>query len=299
MRNNPIQFLVKSYNDQVKKTDAEGYAKAFKKCTEVFFQSVNEDQSGPSDLRFHFTDIQYLDGYFIFGFGTNSVVHFHITECPGWLFGIWWNAPDKEDKSKNISGTLFAQYEETLNKFKPSRSEFRESITVSKGEDGKYSECFTWLARNMFEFIHNEPHLAFCKDYCYWDYNREYHTREEAVAKFNEYCESRDNEKKYTEICNNRVLDFVRENILPCFNEATIEDLGDNTSPRFEIRAPLKKNKHLVDKRGVYSLFADDDKDGQALLDRFDAIVKECQELAEAHDVWWIKPFNYCILFYK
>ena len=299
MAKNPLKELVKMYTDQVKKADRIGYAKIFKKCTEVFFRCVNEDLEPSTELRFHFTDISFRDGYYIFGFGTNSVVHFHVAECPGWLFGIWWSTPDEDDVNKYITGEIFAQYEETLDKFKPSRSPFRETIRVSKGEKGEYTECFTLLAEQIFEFIHKEPYLAFCRDFCFWDYNREFHSREEAAAKYIEYCEQREKTKKYTEICDTRVLEFVREKILPCFNEATIKDLGENMSPRYEVRAPLKKNKHLVDERGFYSFFADDDEKGKIIMDEFDAVIEECRQMADANGVCWYCPIDYSIYYYK
>ena len=294
-----MKNLLKAYISQVKKADKNGYAKTFRKCTEVFFNSINNGISNSSGQVFHFTDIEYLDGYFLFAFGTNSVIHFHVAECPGWLFGIWWIVPDENDPRNHISGELFAQYEETLDKFKPSRSEFCEEISISKDENGEYTDCSVFAAEEMLEFIHNEPDLAFCRDYCGWDYNREYHTREEATAMFFHYCEQRENTRKYTEICDNMAIDFVRNIIIPHFNEASIKDLGDNISPRFEIMAPLKKNKHLVNKCGTYALFANDDTEGQEILAKFDSLIEECKKLAESHDVYWTSPLYSSISFYN
>ena len=61
----------------------------------------------------------------------------------------------------------------------------RFSIAVGrkyKDENGEYTDCSVFAAEEMLEFIHNEPDLAFCRAYCGWDYNREYHTREEATT---------------------------------------------------------------------------------------------------------------------
>ena len=76
----PLEVLKDLYDDSVKEADASGLSEIYKANTEALFK----------ELPYSIEDIEYLDGYFIFGFGTNSVVHFHIKECPGWKFGIWW-----------------------------------------------------------------------------------------------------------------------------------------------------------------------------------------------------------------
>ena len=113
MNNNPLKALSDIYIDGVKEADAKGYAEVFKACGDAFFKDVNEYpyDDGP---EYHFEDIIYLDGYFIFGSGTNSIVHFHVNECPGWLFGIWWNEPDENER---VEGQFFTQYEEARDKF--------------------------------------------------------------------------------------------------------------------------------------------------------------------------------------
>ena len=154
------------------------------------------------------------------------------------------------------------------------------------------------MVRRQLAFIHKEPYLAFCRDQCCWDYNTEYHTREEAEEVFNRFCKHRDDEKKYTEICDKRVLDFVRENVLSCFDSARIADLGDWVHPRYEIRAPWENNKDLAEGPGVYDLFADDDEDGAKIINELDAIISECERLAREHEVYWYPPLHTNILFY-
>ena len=76
----PLEALKDFYEESVKEADANRSPEIHKANTEALFK----------ELPYSIEDIEYLDGYFIFGFGTNSVVHFHIKECPGWKFGIWW-----------------------------------------------------------------------------------------------------------------------------------------------------------------------------------------------------------------
>lgn len=297
MAKNPFNGILKMYKKQVKENDKLGYADDFKNCAEVFFEKVNEEYD-MEENPVHFEDIDYLDGYFLFGHGTNSVVHFHIKECPGWLFGIWWSMPDNKNKEKRyIDGEIFAQYEETIDKFKPSRSEIRSKISVFPNKEYGYCDCYS--AANMINFIRTEPYLAFCRDYNGWDYNEEYHTREEAKREYDNYRGWQDNANKYTKECDDKVLAFVKERVLPSFSGAEIEDLGDDCSPRYEVIAPLKKNKDLVKECGCYRWFDDDDEEGKKIIEEFNAIVKECKDISDKYSFPWFSPFNTTITFYK
>ena len=44
-----------------------------------------------------------------------------------------------------------------------------------------------WGLEGDLKFIRDEPMLAFCRDYCSWNYNQEYHTREEAEQEYLHY----------------------------------------------------------------------------------------------------------------
>lgn len=81
------------------------------------------------ETEFHFTDIKFGNGYFLFSFEKNSICHFHIKEIPGYLFAIW-NAKNVNldyygHEAKGAELILFAQHELTLDKFKPSNSALR------------------------------------------------------------------------------------------------------------------------------------------------------------------------------
>lgn len=82
------------------------------------------------DNGFHPTDINVGNGYFLFDFGKNSVVHFKIKEIPYWLFGLWI-LDDKEKKEYTIQ--FFGEKEDWIDKFKPSRT----SISSSKNDGDK------------------------------------------------------------------------------------------------------------------------------------------------------------------
>lgn len=59
------------------------------------------------------------DGYYLFNFGKESVVHFHIKGCKRWLWGMWITHDDKENKT-NID--LFGEHEDYIDKFKPTQT---------------------------------------------------------------------------------------------------------------------------------------------------------------------------------
>lgn len=295
MGENPFDFLLDNYREQVDEADKAGNADIFKECTESFFDAINDDIL-PDNHHFTYNieDVQYLDGYYIFGFGTNSVIHFRVKECPGWRFGIWWDKPDERGA---VHGDLFAQYEEIIDKFKPAQSSICKRLLASK-TGGKYEIWDAYSMRDIFDFIRKEPHLAFCRDYLHWDYNLEYHTREEAEKEFNEYCEYRDREKKLTDIFNKRVFEFVTDRVLHHFNNAKIEDLGDGISPRYEVRAPFKDNKDLVDKPGLYSWFADDDEVGAEIMAEYNNLIDRCHKVAHENGVYWFRPLHDSVYFY-
>ena len=293
---NAIESLVDMYKGQVEENDKRGYSETFKKCSELFFKEINEEYC-MKDNPVNFEDIEYQDGYFIFGHGTNSVVHFHIKECPGWLFGIWWTIPEGNDKS--IDGNFFAQYEEDIDKFKPSASIIKADIYASPENDTENhieEDCNCWNAAREINFIRNEPYLAFCRHYNFWDYNIEHHTRAEAKKVFMDYKRQRKNEIKYTKILNDKILDFVQENIVPLYYSAKIVDQGECVSPRYELRATMQANG--IDEPGVFTWFDPDDEGDVKLDEEFRDLIEECESIAEQHDLYWSVPIHQSIYLY-
>jgi hypothetical protein len=69
--------------------------------------------------KFTITDEQYLEGYFVFDFGKNSICHFKLKETSGWLYGIWLG---NEYNGYKCKYKLIGEHEEFLDKFKPSRT---------------------------------------------------------------------------------------------------------------------------------------------------------------------------------
>lgn len=158
-----IKAVTDMYENNVKKNNKKGFADTFKKGMKIFEKLIKQDLEVVT-----FKNVKYLDGYFIFGMGDNSVVHFNLKETPGWKYGIWWNIPKKyyDKKSKKyilpdyIEGTFFAQYEQNIDKFKPSASSICEEFTIVPN-DKFHSNCLYSISEQI-NYIIKEPYLAFC-----------------------------------------------------------------------------------------------------------------------------------------
>ena len=249
----PLEALKDFYEDSVKKADASGLSEVYKANTEALFK----------ELPYSIEDIEYLDGYFLFGFGTNSVIHFHIKECPGWKFGIWWGTDN--------TGEFFTQYEECIDKFKPSASMISTVFTLSD-----LSEVIS-IINNIIE----HPAKAFCYDVYY---DREI-TDEEATKKFEEYKIRAKIKKEFTAYANKRVYDLVVEKLLPLYNNAEI-DVDECRSPLYDIVVPLEDNlESFLDGTGWYEW-------DESEFAEIKALGKVLKKEAEDKGIWWLLPIH-------
>lgn len=209
---------------QVDENDKKGFADLYKAAAEQFFDQ--HEKAG-----FHPANIEYRSGYYIFGFGTNSVVHYTLKECPGWLFGVWFSEPDKDHNW--VSAEWFAQFEEIIDKFKPSASIIVKTIHFNGDRDGDAD--LDWYVKAQLDFIHNEPDLAFCRDYCSWDYNTKYHTREEAHDEFLKWRNSVAMEEIGKKEYLRKTVEVLVKHIPEKFADAcAVMDRGECISPRYE-----------------------------------------------------------------
>lgn len=263
-----LKSIQEIYQEGVNEGDAKGYAEAYKKAAELLFEQLKEAGFTP-------TDIEYGDGYFIFGMGTNATLQFHIKECPEWLFGVWWEGLTSD--GKDVKGEWFAQYEETIDKFKPSASMFCGTIFMHDNSSLEFGlEC-------DLKFIRDEPYLAFCRDYCYWDYNREYHTREEAEQEYTHYksvkASTASCQAAYDTLCRQWLSELLSDNMEEG-EELYLIDSGEWTSPRyqFEVYSPTAtgtEHYHIAEFDG-----------GSAVEDRIHNLVEGFREKEIYIDDW-------------
>lgn len=271
--------------------------KMFKKGTTIFFEKINDirKKEGKPELTFELLDVPHYD------LGDWSVVDFRIKECQGWLFGIWWNEIKDDDEHhyilinwpKAIQGRFFAQYESAIDKFKPSTSEIKSDFYISTQKKNDLDDYHMIQVCRMINFIIEEPALAFCRDYNGWDYNLQFHTREEAQEKFDRYQAWYKNKTKKIEEINEKFIRFAKEKFCPMFNEATVIDYGEDCSPRFQLIAPYSQNKKLVPKAGLYSCFSEEPTEEEKQIElEYDALMKESERISDEFEFVWFPPLD-------
>ena len=195
-------------------------------------------------IKVDFYDLQFDDGYFIFYKGESGVAQFKIKQAPGWLFGLWWN--DKVSDTHN-QGELFAQYEEIIDKFKPTRSAFCSSC-IGTTEKVPYDEGT--LYTEMVEFIIKEPYLAFYRDYTGEDYNYKYITRKEAKKAYIKWQNEAAQEQKNKDKLNHKVYSLLRRNI----KNFKLIDNGEDCFPRYMLYLLDAGDESVVNRGNVVDL---------------------------------------------
>lgn len=313
-KKNPFKALTDFYTGTVKEKDELGFSDIFKRETKRFLTKLDAYLKEYYKLSFTPEDVKYLNGYFLFGHGSNSVVHFHVKEAPGWLFGIWWSpieiieAPKAGEPARyyqdKIRCEFFAQYEETIDKFKPSASMFEDSFYWEFEKPGEeenlWRMCFN--ARRVVLLILQYPYIAFVREIHGQDLNEEYITPEEAEQIYQDW-RLRENAIKSMERKNEMaMIECIKTIWKPWIDSgdafiATHPDI----SPRYElvIRNIWKDDEDQEDfKDGCYDIFDfgvewPDKAEDKALWDK---TIAECEARAAALDTYWFNEFSHCLL---
>lgn len=132
-----------------------------KEVAEVIFDKIKE-------FGFKPYNICYDSGYFIFERGENSVIRFKIRGLRAWLFGMWIETNPDNLKSYNKDGEdypalqFFCQYQESIDKFKPSRSYFKADYTLNDIEHP--SEFEYYQIKNILKSIKRHPFISYIQD---------------------------------------------------------------------------------------------------------------------------------------
>lgn len=309
-KKHPLQGLIDFMQECLEKQDAKGFADIYKTTGKIILMSIAEKLE-EDQITFTPEDIEYSDGYFIFSFGTNSVLHFHVKECPGWLFGIWFSPAEtkesieeKPDYYKDrISVEFFTQYEETIDKFKPSAS----TITCNENhfyidEHQNLNWWFINKLANTIKMIIKYPSIMWYRDMYYADMNYEYVTVEEADTEYTEW-RLKENARKLMEQENTqKMLDCLKYIYGPVIEagDAFIHDRGPCVSPRYELvmRNVWKDNGQEDSQDGCFGLFdwgAEDWTDQEKDKALWEQTVQECEDHAEALDTYWFNPVSNCL----
>ena len=312
-KKNPFQTLVDFYEGSVKEQDEKGFADIYKRETERFFIKLDAHLKEFYQLSFTPEDVEYGDGYFLFGHGTNSVIHFHLKEAPGWLFGIWWSPkkfiPIKEGEPERyeddrINCQFFAQYEEIIDKFKPTASMFEGEFDwmFETPDENLWRLCYN--ACKVIQLILQYPYVAFVRDLHWQNLNEEYVTPEEAEEIYHKWRNHETQVKLMKQENKKTMLDCLKYIFQPLIDkgDAFIADRGDGWSPRYELvlRNVWRDRGQEDSEDGHYDLFEfgvdesewPDKAEDKALWDK---TVEECKARAKELDDYWFNPVSDCL----
>lgn len=298
----PLDPIIELYDKCVKNRNKKGYADKFKLATENFFKAIELGFKRETKKKLTIQDVSYGDGYFIFGMGTNSVVHFRIKQIPGWLFAIWWDIPDKDKLKKSkkedpkdwqlgkdyITGTWFTQYEANIDKFKPSRSEICEEFKIGLNpKDIDELSGDLNIVGNLV-FMNKHPELAFCRDWCSWNLNQDYHTDEEAKVEFQKWKKETKLHDNFEKYATKKMIEYYQKEIVSNFKGAYIHDNKDIISPRYEIYVPIEDNMDIFEgidvKPGVYHFSSFFDEAGMKEIESFK---QKLEDEAKKKGTYW------------
>jgi len=308
-----LSDLANVYEESLKELNEKGWGDLYKQIVDFILNNLGKRYNDEDSIKLTPKDVEYGNGYFIFAHGDNSVITFRIEEIPGWLFGIWLYPP-KDDEDGAISLDFFSQYEDAIDKFKPSRSYLcvnsRFSLKPCENKDSseegsevntthKYLQELAVMdywdvdkINDLLIYMHEYPELAFMQDYEGVDFNREYVDRRKAKRHFERYKARNllgEELKKEYEI---KALDFIKERAPKWFGvEPYIQDRGEDWSPRYAILFPLEDmNNALEENEEPYEWesYAINDKKSLAYKDfkELEKLTKEYEKKAHNIPVW-------------
>ena len=205
------------------------------------------------------TTEQYGDGYFIFDYGPNTVVHFRLKETPGWLYGIWWSFKINKEGIINLVGEFFAQYEEEIDKFKPSASYYGCDMLSLVTADG--SICLEeGEVVSIIDFIRNHPYRA-------WNGHISFNDKISGIRAWLNYQKRQRHLRKGKRLEKNLYKDLckfakIASKLLKYTNNITVEDYGEGIYPRYFFKLIATPDEGFKEK-GCYELWEKNDAIGQ------------------------------------
>ena len=208
------------------------------------------------------------NGYFIFNYGENAVMHFKLKEAPQWKFGVWLTKfKERKIRGKKSSGDyiniqIFAQNELWIDKFKPTRSYFCEELNVYWGRtydeknevyianevltDEKIDdELWDYQLIDPFALLWNENNLAFYLHMEEESFDRKHITRKEANKYMKDFLkkEKRENafKNKAVKATTKKILKYAKKNKIKDIRiiDRNANDSGWIVSPAFDVVVTL------------------------------------------------------------
>ena len=165
-------------------------------CLTVYFgkllSEVNRLRDDVDSIHLVNDSIRYTDTEIPFVYIlSNCAVNFEIEELPDWEFRIETTL-GQNTNSESIQGMIYAKIKDDrkFNEIFPFDYILSEAWIIAKKDDELFISIGS--APKFINFALSEPELAYCRDYFGWDYNFEYHPKEEAKTKYNEIKQSGD-----------------------------------------------------------------------------------------------------------
>lgn len=202
---------------------------------------------------------QYGDGYFIFDYGPNTVIHFRLKETPGWLYGVWWSFKVNKEGIVSIVGEFFAQYEEEIDKFKPSASYYGCDMLSLVAADG--SICLEeGEVISIINFIRDHPYRA-------WNGHISFNDKVSGIRAWLNYQKRQRHLRKGKRLEKNLYKDLckfakIASKLLKYTNNITVEDYGEGIYPRYFFQLIATPDEGFKEK-GCYELWEKNDTIGQ------------------------------------
>ena len=227
--------------------------------SEKFLKLTNQLFEHLKSQNYTIATEQYGDGYFIFDYGPNTVIHFRLKETPGWLYGVWWSFKVNKEGIVSIVGEFFAQYEEEIDKFKPSASYYGCDMLSLVAADG--SICLEeGEVISIINFIRDHPYRA-------WNGHISFNDKVSGIRAWLNYQKHQRHLRKGKRLEKNLYKDLckfakIASKLLKYTNNITVEDYGEGIYPRYFFQLVATPDEGFKEK-GCYELWEKNDTIGQ------------------------------------
>lgn len=227
--------------------------------SEKFLKLTNQLFGHLKSQNYTIATEDYGSGYFIFDYGPNTVIHFRLKETPGWLYGVWWSFKVNKEGIISIVGEFFAQYEEEIDKFKPSASYYGCDMLSLVAADG--SICLEeGEVVSIINFIRDHPYRA-------WNGHISFNDKVSGIRAWLNYQKRQRHLRKGKRLEKNLYKDLckfakIASKLLKYTNNITIEDYGEGIYPRYFFQLIATPDEGFKEK-GCYELWEKNDTIGQ------------------------------------
>lgn len=111
----------------------------------------------------------WRESYFVFSTGEDSIVHFKVKQCKGWLFGMWlWQEKEVEGQATKRTIQIFGQPINNIDKFKPSASpwvyEFDIDLNAEQARSSLDTHLMIACCNRVLGPIRYDRTMAWCVD---------------------------------------------------------------------------------------------------------------------------------------